>query len=114
MDRGVRLDEIREQAVDPVGRDADAGILDGDAQRCAGRIALDAMRRDDDIAGRRELDGIAREVEQDLTDAARIADQCLGQMGAASIESASPFSIARIDTMLLVLSMTDSIENGTR
>ena len=81
MDRRVGLCEIRKQASDPVRRDADAQIPDRDAHRCADRAALDAARRDDNVTGLSEFHRIAGEVEDDLANAARIADQRLRQFG---------------------------------
>src|ERR1019366_6404412 len=64
-----------------VRRNANASILDGDMknERLV-RAAFDA-HADDDLALLRELDCVAHEVDKDLPEAYRIADQNIGHLG---------------------------------
>ena len=84
-DRGVGLAERLEQAAHPVGRDADAGVADGDGDlpaRASSGPWLDASSapardRHDHLAGLGELDRVRQEVEDDLAQPSRVADQGL-------------------------------------
>ena len=86
-DRRVHLAERLEQAVHPVRGDADPGVPDveGDLPGVDVRpaAALDARAAEPqlDLAVLRELEGVGQQVERDLADAARIADEPDRQVG---------------------------------
>ncbi len=73
-DGGVALGEAVEDRLDHVGRHADAVILDSHSQlaKSPGAGLLDA---DGDAAVGRELDGVGDEVQQDLPQPGRVAEQ---------------------------------------
>ena len=73
--------ERLEQLVQAVGRDADAGVADGRGGRptASGSRRRRAAGRDHDLAGLGELHGVVQQVQQDLADAARVADRRLGR-----------------------------------
>ena len=73
--RTVDLREITEQGRKLVGCDADAGVLDDDLKFSLVFGSVDHVNVHMDMALRRELDTIADEVDQNLANAARIADQ---------------------------------------
>ena len=58
-----------------VGRDADPGIGDVEGDKGRARLGFDRPRRESDLAFFGELDRVADQVGQDLTQPAGIADQ---------------------------------------
>ena len=74
--RGVDLAERLEQPVQPVRRDADAGVADREGQLVKRRRAVEAAgaHREDDLAPLGELDGVGEQVEQDLAQPRHVAD----------------------------------------
>ena len=65
-----------------VGRDADAGVADGEVQRAPRRrLRLRSSTCDDDLALLGELDGVADQVDEDLPQPAGVADQRVGHVG---------------------------------
>ena len=77
--------ELGEDAADGVGLHARSGIAHGEAQQGpvpgAARRAGSEPKRQAHAAGRRELDGIAHEIHQDLADAHLVADHRVRQIG---------------------------------
>src|SRR6185312_4802781 len=71
----VGLGEFGEEIADYRAGNADAGIGDLDTQDDTARIGLGAIDLGYDAAALGELDGVAHQVEQDLTDARRVAAQ---------------------------------------
>lgn len=77
--RVVHLDEGFEDVRHGFRGNADAGILDGDAdERTALAGGAGGGSQNADLAGGRELEGIGGEVDDDLAEAVGIADQALG------------------------------------
>ncbi len=76
--RGVTLEEGREQAGDHGRRHADAGVADRNLQALFVVVQGPAGEMDADAADRGEFDGIADQVDQDLAQAAGVADQACG------------------------------------
>jgi len=79
--RAVRLRKRLEEARLLLGIEPDAGVFD---RECHPRPPAADRRRacaHDDLAALGELDGIAQQVEQDLPDAGRIADQRIVRAG---------------------------------
>ena len=75
---GIDLGEPVEDVRHAILRNADAGVADRKVQqrvRPRRRVALHAHQH---VALGRELHGIAHEVDQDLTDATRVADEMPG------------------------------------
>jgi len=72
--RGVGLGEALEDARERVGRDADPGVLDPEADEGVGVGELQGGDLDQDVAGGRELDRVPRQVHQHLPDPARVDD----------------------------------------
>ena len=79
--RGRRIDlrERVEQHSAALRRDADARVAHGDAHGQVGVAAIDHAHVDRDLAALGELHGVAAEVDQDLPDARRVADDVGGQ-----------------------------------
>ena len=79
-DRGVHLAERLEEPAHPLRRNADAGVADVDRDLPAVAAApprrpLDRdVRRDHDLAGGGELDRVRQQVEDDLANPTRVAD----------------------------------------
>src|ERR1700692_3616713 len=71
--RAVGLRESIEDGVLLFDGDADAGIFDGKMQRSRGRSCRWLIHRNENLAALGEFDGIADEVDQDLTNAPGIA-----------------------------------------
>jgi predicted alpha/beta-hydrolase family hydrolase len=72
--RGVRLRESLEDPIQLVRRDADAGVVDGEAYYGGRRAALLALDIQIDVTVRRELDGIPEQVHDDLSNPPWVAD----------------------------------------
>ena len=73
--RRVGLDERSEDLPPLVLGNPDAGVAHGAAQHDGVLVALGRGDLDTDLARVGELDGVAHQIEQDLTESARIADQ---------------------------------------
>ena len=74
-DGGVGLGEGREEAGQLFWRDADAGVLDLEAQAQGGGGLLDELHAQDDLSLVGEFDGVADQVDEHLFEAQEIADQ---------------------------------------
>ena len=79
--RVVGLLKGAEQAALCVGGDADAGVLDLEPDDHRLRLLGQQPGAEGDVAGFGEFDGIAREIEQRLLQAGRIAEYTTGQRG---------------------------------
>src|SRR5260370_16744536 len=64
-----------------VFRDANPSVLDGKPEYGFGRVLRWALDADKDVTSFRELDGIASQVDQDLTNSSRIADYAAWGIG---------------------------------
>ena len=98
--RGIGLHEGLKQAGDFFVCHADPGIGDRNAQLC--RRAGDGCGERDgnvDVPGRRELDGVADEIGDDLAQAQRVTDQRGGDFGCGIQMQRQPFlgGIGRVD-----------------
>ena len=85
--RGVDLAERLEQAVEPVRRDADAGVADREGQLVKGSRVLDTVRahREHDLAPLGELHRVREQVQEDLAQARHVADDGGGSAVAEQI-----------------------------
>ena len=73
--RGVDLAERLEEAAEPVGRDADAGVADREGQLVEARpFQPVGGHRQDDLAPLGELDRVREQVQEDLAEARHVAD----------------------------------------
>ncbi len=109
--RAVGLGEGLEDQVLLVGGDADAGVRDLEVQRDrAVRMRRDA-HRDADLAALGELDGVADEVEDDLSEPARVADDGVGDVGRDVADQLEVFLVRaqgqRLHRALEVLAQTE-------
>jgi hypothetical protein len=77
---GIDLGEGPEEAVHPVGRDADAGVADAEVE-LEGLAGGDALDGEEDLAAGGELDRVADEVEEDLLEARAVAQKEAGDIG---------------------------------
>ncbi len=78
--RRVALLKIGEQALAHAGFNADAGIADGKPERHALRRLVEDTDGDSDLAGLGEFDRVADEVDENLPDAQRVADEIGGHV----------------------------------
>ena len=67
-----------ENSLDFVGRDADSGIGHGELHAHLSAIRAHALDIDADLAAVGELDRISNQVDQNLTDASRLAHEAVG------------------------------------
>ena len=95
--RRVGLHEGAEDLPLLVGRHADAGVRHGELRdRAVSRQHGPTRDVDDDLALLGELDGVADQVDDDLAQSARIADERVGHVRArCGTTSSRPFSCAR-------------------
>src|SRR5205814_4727579 len=78
----VGLNKRVEQRLEPVGGDADAGILDINDEGAGGGFLLRLPgNASEHVAALGELDGIAQQVDQDLAHADTIEQQGMRQIG---------------------------------
>src|SRR5258706_12790583 len=78
---GIGLNELAKQMGQLVFSDADPRVLDGKPEYRVGGLLRWALDADVDVASFRELDRIARQVNQDLPDSSRIADYAARGVG---------------------------------
>ena len=71
----VHLGELLEQPAKFLRRDADAGVFHLDPHLRGVRSLVEAVDADDDMAVVGEFDGVARQVDDDLPQASRVADE---------------------------------------
>ena len=89
--RTVCLGKRLEDLLHFFGSDADAGVTNAEGERRAkrgGRLQPDGQ---DHFAARSELDGVAENVQQHLTEPAAIADERLGHIGCDVAGQFDPF-----------------------
>ena len=88
---GIGLGEGFEQPTKVVGAHADTGILDGDIQADANFLA--GMKADQNFhpTGRRELDGVADQIQDDLLDPHRIPGQYVRHCDIDGLDEFQPF-----------------------
>ena len=79
---GIDLGEAFEETVDAIGRDADAGVLDGESENNAVLVAAFEGGADGDGAGGSEFQGVVDEIHEDLANAGGIAHQAARNIGA--------------------------------
>ena len=92
--RAVGLGEGLEQAPDLLRAHADAGVGHREFERHAAVVALQQFDRHDDFAALGELDGVAGEVDQHLSQAQRVAHQLLRHPGADPIHQFHALGVA--------------------
>ena len=78
--RCFNLTEGSEKAIHPILRNADAGILDAELQFVPCCVKLPACNRDRHLTLRCELQSVAEEIRQDLSEAGNIADKSRGRL----------------------------------
>jgi hypothetical protein len=78
---GLGLDEGGEDALDLIGGDADAGVVDFEAEGDALGVAGEFMDFEADSALLGELEGVGGEVDEDLAEAVGVADEDGGDGG---------------------------------
>ena len=75
---GIGLGERAEKQADLFGRNADTRVADGDMQPghvpCLGMLPHDRLCEQKDFTAMGELDGIADEIDEDLLEAVKVAD----------------------------------------
>ena len=91
--RHVGLLERREQPLDLVGGDADAGVADGEVR--APRVDRLARHRDldADLAALGELDAVAEQVQEHLAQAQRVADDALRRARLDPVDQLEPLLV---------------------
>src|ERR1700723_1166459 len=72
---GIRLGKGSEQTLDLVGIETDARIPHRKLNYCSISVLLGGLDRNDDLAGGRELDCVADQIDQNLSQAERITSQ---------------------------------------
>ncbi len=84
--RGVHLAELREEQADLFLRDADARVAHREAQQDIAFTFFHQCDADRHLAGMGELDGVARQIGENLAQAARVAAERRGDRGLGAAE----------------------------
>ena len=92
--RGVHLGELVENRLLVCLGDSDPGVGDRYLDERFSSVALQAFHVDEHVAPLGELDRIAREVIQDLSNAGRIADEASGHIGRAPDDQIEALGLA--------------------
>src|SRR5205085_937077 len=70
---GINLAKGLKEAIHAIGRNADPGILDGEAKLIIVRVQRGGRQRENDFASLGEFDGVAEKVGEDLAEARNVA-----------------------------------------